>query len=167
MKRKLFFLLGLTVAMSFMGVVWWWWQAPPTSSNSIVINGTAVPPVPTLSPTGIARGRDLYTQYCASCHGTQLEGALNWKKPLANGSFPPPPHDDSGHTWHHPDFLLLQIMSEGGKPLYDGVMPGFAAQLTQEDMRAILEFLKSHWSHKSREYQWWVTNTYPTPTPNP
>lgn len=140
------------------------WQE---TSKPITINNITVPSLPALNAKAIARGETLYQQYCATCHMPNLTGAPDWKKTLPDGSLPPPPHDDSGHTWHHPDFLLLQIMAEGGKVVYDGVMPGFGDQLTQEDMHAILEYLKSHWSRKSREYQWWITNTYPTPTPSP
>ena len=144
------------------------WQLQGSSvSNPVVINGTSVAPLATLDTTLRSQGAPLYQQYCSTCHGANLEGAPDWKKPLADGSLPPPPQDDSGHTWHHPDFLLLQIMAQGGKSLYDGVMPSFGEQLKPEEMRAILEFIKNHWSRESREYQWWITNTYLTPTPTP
>jgi mono/diheme cytochrome c family protein len=159
-------LIGLSVII-LVGLLFWRFQQTGNSQAPVVINNIAVPPLPTLDTEAISQGEVLYQQFCATCHGTNLEGAPDWKQNLPDGSLPPPPHDDSGHTWHHPDFLLLQIMTEGGKPLYDGVMPGFAHQLNPEDMQAILAFLKSHWSRKSREYQWWVTNTYPTPTPSP
>lgn len=152
-----------------MAVGWliWQFQGVRASQTPLVINGTAVPPLATLDNAQVSQGETLYQQSCAVCHGQNLEGAPDWKKPLADGSLPPPPHDDSGHTWHHPDFLLLQIISQGGKPLYDGVMPGFGDRLTPEEMAAILAYLKSHWDRASREYQWWITNTYPTPTPIP
>lgn len=156
-------IFGFLIAL-LLGLLVWQFQASRVS-KPVVINGTAVAPLTTLDPTLRAQGATLYQQYCTPCHGANLEGAPDWKKPLADGSLPPPPHDDSGHTWHHPDFLLLQIMAQGGQPLYDGVMPGFGDQLTPDEMRAILEFMKSRWSRESREYQWWITNTYPTPTP--
>lgn len=132
----------------------------------VVLNGTTVPPLPPLDRSAAMEGDQLYQQHCAACHGAELKGAPNWKTPLPDGSFPPPPHDDSGHTWHHPDFLLLQIVAEGGQA-YNGVMPGFAEQLTQTEIAAILEYIKSRWSRESREYQWWITNVYPTPTALP
>jgi cytochrome c553 len=162
--------ISLAIVIFFIllsGLFFWRDQQRKLTQAPVVINDIAVPPLPALDAVAAKRGETLYQQFCATCHGTNLQGAPDWKKPLPDGSLPPPPHDDSGHTWHHPDFLLLQIMAEGGKPLYDGVMPGFAHQLAPEDMRTILEYLKSHWSRKSREYQWWVTHTYPTPTPSP
>ena len=66
--------------------------------------------LPDAAPTGpdadtIALGRQVYAANCASCHGAELEGQPDWGEPLPNGRYPAPPHDASGHTWHHPDAL--------------------------------------------------------------
>ncbi len=127
------------------------------SNEPVVINNTAVPPVPTLDPQRVSTGATLYAQYCAACHGSDLKGAADWKQRLPSGALPPPPHDDSGHTWHHPDAQLLSIVANGGDPAYNGVMPGFASTLTPDQMAAILDYIKSHWNRDSREYQWWMT----------
>ena len=55
----------------------------------------------------------LYQQYCASCHGVDLEGQPNWRQRDENGFLPAPPHDASGHTWHHPDQLLFDVTKYG------------------------------------------------------
>lgn len=128
----------------------------------MVINGTAAPPLPTLDPDRVAQGAVLYAQNCAQCHGANLEGAPDWKRSLPDGSFPPPPHDSSGHTWHHPDGLLLEIMAEGGDPAYNSHMPGFQDKLTSDELSAVLEFLKSRWGQEEREFQWWITKTQGT-----
>jgi len=125
----------------------------------VVINNTAVPRVPTLDAGRVARGAELYAQNCAQCHGAQLEGAADWKRPLPDGSLPPPPHDDSGHTWHHPDGLLLGIIADGGDPSDGSKMPRFGERLSPEEMRSILEFIKSSWGTENREFQWWITAT--------
>jgi mono/diheme cytochrome c family protein len=137
---------------------------PTANGEAIVINDTAVPPAPTLDPGRVARGAPLYAQHCAACHGANLEGAPDWKRPLAGGSYPPPPHDSSGHTWHHTDALLLTIIAEGGQsvvvdPAYKSQMPAFADKLSDEDMIAVLEFIKDKWEKEKREFQWWVTYT--------
>ncbi|MBL8095989.1 MAG: cytochrome c [Anaerolineales bacterium] len=129
------------------------------TQGPVTINGTTVSPVPTLSAERVAAGEGLYAQSCAACHGAALEGAPNWKVRLANGSLPPPPHDATGHTWHHADEQLLSIVVQGGDPAYNGVMPGFAASLTIEQMTATLDFIKSRWGSREREYQWWITVT--------
>jgi mono/diheme cytochrome c family protein len=131
------------------------------ASSPVVINGTAVPPVPTLNADRVAQGALLYAQSCASCHGAKLEGVSDWKKTLPDGSLPPPPHDSSGHTWHHADALLLRIIAAGGDPALNSKMPAFNGKLTVDQMRLILDFIKTKWDKDSREFQWWITVTNP------
>jgi len=120
--------------------------------------GTTVPPIPTLNSEALALGEQLYNQYCSDCHGEKLEGVPKWKVTQPDGSLLPPPHDSSGHTWHHPDPVLNEIMANGGDPtLYNTKMPGFGDQLTEREIEAILDYIKSHWGEEEREYQWWLT----------
>lgn len=133
--------------------------SPSTEGPPVVINDTAVPPVPTLNPEWVTQGAMVYAQECGTCHGADLEGAPDWKQSLPDGSLPPPPHDSSGHTWHHPDSLLLAIIADGGDPAYNSKMPAFRDKLTEEERRAVLEFIKSKWGEDEREFQWWMTAT--------
>ena len=64
-------------------------------------------------PQLVAHGETLYQQHCASCHGVDLEGQPNWRLRDENGFLPAPPHDASGHTWHHPDQMLFDITKFG------------------------------------------------------
>lgn len=150
--------LGLIVVLAVvaLGVLS---LAVPRPDRPVVINGTAVPPVPALSADRVAQGKALYAQYCANCHGTNLEGVANWKKMLPDGSLPPPPHDSSGHTWHHSDALLLRIIADGGDPAFNSKMPAFKGNLTVDQMRLILDFIKTRWDKDKRELQWWLTAT--------
>jgi mono/diheme cytochrome c family protein len=98
----------------------------------------------------VALGQKVYLQHCASCHGARLEGQPNWREHLPNGRLPAPPHDESGHTWHHPDFVLVAITKNGvvppyAPPGYESDMPAFAAKLSDEEIWAVLAYLKSHW----------------------
>ncbi len=77
----------------------------------------SAPPLPQLDPQQVALGAAVYQNACASCHGADGEGEPNWKTPKADGAYPAPPHDASGHTWHHGDGLLYQIISDGGASL--------------------------------------------------
>jgi mono/diheme cytochrome c family protein len=110
-------------------------------------------------PEQIARGGSVYVQHCAACHGANLEGQPNWEKKLPTGRMPAPPHDASGHTWHHPDTVLFGITKHGlvpGKyapPSYQSDMPAFGAQLTDEDIWAVLAYIKSNWPDRIREAQ--------------
>ena len=101
--------------------------------------------------TQVARGRVVYEQHCAACHGQKLEGQPNWRVRLPNGRLPPPPHDDTGHTWHHPDDVLFAITKNGLVPPYapagyESDMPAFRSILSDEDVWSVLAYIKSHWS---------------------
>jgi mono/diheme cytochrome c family protein len=102
-------------------------------------------------PPNLAAGKSVYEQHCAVCHGARLEGQPNWQRKLANGRFPAPPHDDSGHTWHHPDDVLFGITRNGLVPPYapkdyESDMPAFAGKLSDDEIRAVLAYIASHWS---------------------
>lgn len=119
-----------------------------------------VPPPPALDPTLVAEGQRVYAQHCAACHGANLEGQPNWKTPLASGRYPAPPHDDSGHTWHHDDALLAQIIVQGGNGSGGAIpsdMPAFDDKLAPGEVDAVLAYIKSRWSPQMREYQWRMT----------
>lgn len=111
--------------------------------------------------TDEARGAALYLEYCASCHGEELEGEMNWHTPKEDGTLPAPPHDESGHTWHHGDALLFNYTKLGGQVALESAgvsgfqsgMPGFADQLSDREIRDILAFIKSTWPEKIREIQ--------------
>ena len=102
-------------------------------------------------PAQVSRGRVVYEQRCAVCHGQRLEGQPDWRVRLPNGRLPAPPHDQTGHTWHHPDEALFAIVRNGLVPPfapagYPSDMPAFGAVLTGEDIRAVLAYIESHWS---------------------
>jgi mono/diheme cytochrome c family protein len=105
----------------------------------------------------LAEGRAIYAQYCARCHGADLEGQSNWQTPLPSGRLPAPPHDASGHTWHHSDRVLFEITKRGPAAVvgggYESDMPGFAGVLTDERIEAVLAFIKSRWPERERRFQ--------------
>src|SRR5690606_3321352 len=104
-----------------------------------------------------AQGRQVYLDQCASCHGTGLEGQPGWRSPLPSGRLPAPPHDASGHTWHHPDEVLFRIVKEGTAAIvgggYESDMPGFSDVLGDAEIRAVLAYIKSTWPERERGYQ--------------
>ncbi|MEX0797742.1 MAG: cytochrome c [Acidimicrobiia bacterium] len=110
----------------------------------------------TVSNAVVERGGELYQTNCASCHGTDLAGAPDWKTPNEDGSYPAPPHDSSGHTWHHSDRLLIEIIRDGSNAPQTR-MPAFGDQLTDDDIEAILEFIKASWGPQEKDYQSQVT----------
>ena len=109
------------------------------------------------STAEITRGREVYQGYCAACHGANLEGQPDWQRPGENGRFPAPPHDETGHTWHHSDLVLAQIIYFGTAKLvgngYESDMPGFADTLSEDDILAVLDYIKSTWPEQQAAFQ--------------
>ena len=97
----------------------------------------------------VAKGNLIYARNCAVCHGAHLAGQSNWRDKLPSGRMPAPPHDESGHTWHHPGAVLFGITKHGlipGKyapPGYRSDMPEFGGTLSDKDIWAVLAYIKS------------------------
>lgn len=102
-------------------------------------------------------GESVYAENCASCHGVNLEGETNWQVKKSDGTLPAPPHNDDGHTWHHDDKLLFGYTKFGGagmlpKNIKSG-MPAFDNILSDEEIWAVLSFIKSKWSIEAQQKQ--------------
>ncbi len=107
------------------------------------------------NPEMVARGQTVYNENCADCHGKNLEGQPNWRVKTADGVLPAPPHDATGHTWHHADQLLFAITKLGGQASapagFVSAMPGFADSLSDDDILATLAYIKSRWPQDIRK----------------
>jgi mono/diheme cytochrome c family protein len=109
-------------------------------------------------PAQVAHGKAVYDQHCASCHGAKLEGQPKWRTRKPDGRLPAPPHDETGHTWHHPDAHLFRITKDGLKPPlappgYESDMPAYAGLLTDGDIWSVLAYIKSTWPERERRFQ--------------
>ena len=97
-------------------------------------------------------GEIVYQNNCSSCHGLNLEGQKNWKERDVDGYMPAPPHDQTGHTWHHNDQYLFNITKYGiEKSLqlnYPNNMPIYEDVLTDIEILASLSYIKSKWPEK-------------------
>lgn len=98
----------------------------------------------------VRRGKALYAANCATCHGDKLQGeSANWRTRKSNGILPAPPHDASGHTWHHSDAMLFSYTKFGGAAIapkdFKSGMPAFGDKLSDQDIWSILSFIKSTW----------------------
>jgi mono/diheme cytochrome c family protein len=136
----------LAAAVAFLiagtggGAVWYTYERPSSGAD----------------PELIALGKTVYTDRCASCHGANLEGQPNWKERLPNGRLPAPPHDASGHTFHHSDQQLFELTKNGPSaalPGYESDMPGFKGILSDQEIWAVLTFIKSTWPEQIRARQ--------------
>ena len=102
----------------------------------------------------VDRGKLVYKNNCASCHGINLEGQERWRQLDADGYMPAPPHDESGHTWHHPDEYLFLMTKYGLEEIigqeYPNNMPAYNNVLSDREIVAALSFIKSTWSTRIR-----------------
>ena len=133
-------LLGIT---SVAAAGWWWWQG----QNRIDPADMAQ----------VARGKALYGPHCGQCHGAQLQGEPDWRVRKPNGELPAPPHDATGHTWHHDDEYLFAVTKHGlarfAPPDYKTAMPSFVGKLSDADIRAVLAYIKSTWPAEIQKRQ--------------
>lgn len=97
----------------------------------------------------VAEGAGIYAAQCAACHGAQLEGQPDWQVRGSDERLPAPPHDPTGHTWHHPDAVLIDITTRGTAAVvgrgYESDMIGYGATLSAEEIIAVLSYIKSTW----------------------
>ncbi len=109
----------------------------------------------------IANGKTLYAEQCASCHGADLEGQPNWHTKDDNGVLPAPPHDETGHTWHHDNKLLFEYTKQGGAEAmatrgitgFNSGMPGFSGEVSDDEIWNIIAFIQSTWPRRVQEIQ--------------
>ncbi len=113
----------------------------------------------------LVAGKALYAETCAACHGVNLEGQDNWRSPGEDGRLPAPPHDETGHTWHHEDQVLFNYTRLGGREVmaaqgmeFDSGMPGFGDQLTDQEIWNVLGYIKSTWPEEIQDMQAARTN---------
>ena len=129
-------------------------------------------PVPTLDLGQVSRGREVFVQHCASCHGSDAQGAPDWQQPDARGDLPAPPHDDTGHTWRHSDAQLSEIIRGGLRDQFNKTpeltMPPFKTdQLSDREIGDVVAYFKSLWSPEHRQFQAEQNRRLPIPMPPP
>ena len=97
----------------------------------------------------IKLGQTIYKDNCASCHGINLEGQIGWQTEIVDGRRLAPPHDETGHTWHHPDELLYNMTKYGFEEMlgkkYPNNMPVYENILSDGELLAVLGYIKSTW----------------------
>ncbi|TRD23190.1 c-type cytochrome [Palleronia caenipelagi] len=113
------------------------------------------------SEAALERGASIYAEACASCHGADLSGEPDWQQRGADGRLPAPPHDETGHTWHHPDPILMAIIVHGTAAVvgggYESNMPGFGEKYSDEELWDVLSWIKSQWPEDIRARQAEIT----------
>jgi cytochrome c oxidase cbb3-type subunit 2 len=93
-----------------------------------------------------AQGASLYTENCSACHQASGEGLPGAFPPLkSNGVV----NDDDATEHIHVVLQGLQATPIGGVA-YGGVMPPFAATLTDADIAAILDYERTSWGNHGK-----------------
>ncbi|MDA1349637.1 MAG: cytochrome c [Chloroflexi bacterium] len=99
----------------------------------------------------VERGNAIYASNCQSCHGDVATG---------DGGLPEAPvHGPSGHTWHHADGQLADIVL--GRFDYPGkTMPSFDGLLSEEEVSHVLAYFKTGWERDQVEFQEQVSKNW-------
>ena len=100
----------------------------------------------------VSRGGKVFAEHCATCHGKAGEGAFTWRQQDADGKFPPPPLNGTGHAWHHP-FRVLGAQIKFGAPGGQGNMPPFGDRLRDEEIVDVIAWFQDRW-HDEIYAQW-------------
>ncbi len=143
------FAVGALLMLIVGGIAWWSLGSAPSRGQS---------PAPELTATE-RRGEEIYTARCARCHGGSDGGTMMDY---------PPRHNANGHTWHHPDCELTQIVREGGDAMTDAMremmappnsprMQAFKDRLSAEEIAAVLAYIKTMWTAEERDVQAKIT----------
>ena len=95
----------------------------------------------------VNQGKKVYQTHCAVCHGIDLKGQQGWNKIDGKNNILAPPHDETGHTWHHSDKELFFLTKYGGSGKAGGIsaMPGYEQILSDKEIISVLSFIKSTW----------------------
>ena len=147
MRRSLVLGVAAGLLVGAIGAAWILsGSAPEKGARTVTIDAD--------DPEHVALGKAVYGEHCASCHGENLEGEPNWRMRKADGRLPAPPHDASGHTWHHSDDVLFQLTKYGPAALvgvdYESDMPAYEGTLSDAEILASLAFIKSTWPEDIR-----------------
>lgn len=143
---KRFYYTAAILALIAIAAIWWFGFAANTKITRIQPDNAEL----------VTLGGPIYAKQCASCHGKNLEGQVpNWRERLPDGSIAAPPHDPSGHTWHHPDSQLFDVTKRGRLKASGGTvrsnMPGFEETLSDREIWAVLSYIKSRWPAPIRQ----------------
>ncbi len=134
-------LLWAIGGLMIVAVGWFFWPSPSTSLAS----------APT--PESIQLGAQVFQKNCASCHGPGAIGQ-DPQQPMGgmtvDNSYLAPALNGTGHAWHHPDKLLIDIITNGSV-VQESPMRGFKGRLSDQEIAAVLHYFKSLWPPEVQE----------------
>ena len=122
-------------------------DAPSSTGGGAIETQTSPAVLRSHAPKLVAAGELVYRQHCARCHGENGEGAPKWRQRDAEGMYPPPPLNGSGHAWHHSRDWLAEMILYGSQP-GKGKMPAWEDRLSEDEVEAVIEWFQSRWPDK-------------------
>ena len=139
--------VNICVTAKILGIFLYFLLFHPTMAQ-----GNSEITIPFKDKFAVELGEKIYQQNCASCHGVSLEGQVGWQNQMIDGKRLAPPHDETGHTWHHPDEALFNMTKYGLESLigtkYPNNMPIYEDILSDGELLAVLAYIKSTWSQR-------------------
>lgn len=132
------------------------WWVPMALAGAVALGTAGCGERTGADPFALMEGEAIYKAECASCHGDQRQGQPDWQTRRPDGKLPAPPHDASGHTWHHPPEQLQSIVKHGmvppnAPPGYVSDMPAFGGKLTDRQIGHVLVWIESQWPPEIRQ----------------
>ncbi|MBK8135557.1 MAG: cytochrome c [Chloroflexi bacterium] len=142
------FRIRMFLTLMFLGVV-----ATACNANSVPVTFEG----DTIDSAVVQEGQQIYLQFCAFCHGSEGQGQFpdDPLMPDETGRYGAPPQNEVGHSWHHDDALLFRYVQQGGMgdPDVFYSMPAFGEQLSDEQIVAVIGYIKTLWTDDQRLYQ--------------
>jgi mono/diheme cytochrome c family protein len=115
-------------------------ETPPTPTPPAP---TPTPAAPAAEPAGdpVARGNQIYQQYCASCHGPEGNG----DGPVSAGLDPKPAkHSDGAYMNALTDAHIEKVIKEGGASVGKSpLMAPWGATLSDAQVKDVMAFVRS------------------------
>jgi mono/diheme cytochrome c family protein len=96
------------------------------------------PDVRAAEPDRLARGRELYTQGCQSCHGADGRGNPQWESAVRPVAF-----TDCGTTSEATETWATVVKKGGPSRGLDSAMPAFEGAYTDDELGEIIAFIRS------------------------
>jgi mono/diheme cytochrome c family protein len=131
------------------------WFAVSAAAGALLSISAVATPAPTShfanadDGAAVLKGRQIYRERCASCHGRSLEGQPLWQLQDQYMHRRAPAHDASGHTWQHSDEDLFAMTKNGRFPgvpnSIHSYMPAFGGHLTDAEILDVLAYIKATW----------------------
>jgi thiol:disulfide interchange protein DsbC len=94
------------------------------------------------SPNQVQQGMQIFERKCAGCHGDRAEGDPQWRRPDAEGDYPPPPLNGSAYAWRYSLDELRERVRIGRKRDGQAVMK---RRLSEAEIDAVIAYFQSTW----------------------